>query len=68
MHTSGPLTVPQQTFRNISEACNGSQRFRKLPTGKNRNKVPCHLFLTETAWICMGCKRHACEVNRDKKL
>ena len=63
-YPKGPLSKAQKEFHHRASKCDGSQYYK---AAKNRKK-PCHLCRKETPWICMGCHRPACNVNRDTEL
>ena len=67
-YTKGPLSREQQEFRHRASKCDGSQYYKAVLAGGKSKKKSCHLCRTETMWICMGCHRPACNVNRDTKL
>ena len=68
-YPKGPLSQEQQAFHHRASNCDCSQYYKVVvPIGGKRNKKPCHLFRKETLWICMGCHRPACNVNRDTEL
>ena len=70
-YPKGPLSREQKEFHHRASKCDGSQYYKTvISTGESRDKYkkPCYLCRKPTVWMCMGCHRPACNVNRDTEL
>ena len=61
-------TSAQQAFQQRAKACTGAQLHKKYTTkGETHLQETCALCKTKTPYICIGCKCHVCNKNRDTK-
>ena len=69
MPRTGPFSREQLQFNERCEKCDGYFCKIAVPKGeRDKYKKKCYLCGTDTTFICVICKRPACEVNRDEKL